>query len=255
MKTAIIDADSLLYFEQNAPTFEAGCRGIDTRIANMLDATGATCYNAYLTPPRTFRHEIATVRPYKGNRPDKELPPLFYGLRAYMLQTHQASEVPTLEADDMIAIHAAAAAKAGESVVVCAYDKDVLGQIAGHHWNYQKAEWVTTTPEQAENFLWSQVLTGDSTDNVEGVPGIGAKKAAEILLAPGTLAQKTIQAYMNHFQDSQVAVARFAEMFQLIALKTVLPVHLLSYVKTPRLRSQIAVDAVTFDDFDSVDDL
>ena len=62
-------------------------------------------------------------------------------------------------------------------VVICSPDKDVLLQIPGHHYNYQKNEWVNTTEESAWRFLWLQVLAGDSVDGIPGIPGIGMKKA------------------------------------------------------------------------------
>ena len=43
------------------------------------------------------------------------------------------------------------------------------------HYNYQKGEFQHTTPETALKFLWQQVLMGDSTDGIPGLPGVGAK--------------------------------------------------------------------------------
>jgi 5'-3' exonuclease len=34
-----------------------------------------------------------------------------------------------------------------------------------------------TSPEEALKFLWVQVLMGDSTDNIVGIPGVGIKTA------------------------------------------------------------------------------
>jgi 5'-3' exonuclease len=36
---------------------------------------------------------------------------------------------------------------------------------------------VTTSETDAEKFLWTQVLMGDSTDNIQGIPGVGIKTA------------------------------------------------------------------------------
>ena len=38
-----------------------------------------------------------------------------------------------------------------------------------------KGEFQHTTPETALKFLWQQVLMGDSTDGIPGLPGVGAK--------------------------------------------------------------------------------
>ena len=49
------------------------------------------------------------------------------------------------------------------------------------HYNYQKAEFLHTSPEQANLFLWKQVLMGDSTDNIPGIPGVGVNTAEKLL--------------------------------------------------------------------------
>lgn len=45
------------------------------------------------------------------------------------------------------------------------------------HYNYGKAEFTHTSPDEALKFLWVQVLMGDSTDNIVGIPGVGIKTA------------------------------------------------------------------------------
>ena len=69
----------------------------------------------------------------------------------------------------------------GDSYVVCSPDKDVLKQVPGSHYNYQKMEWVHTSDEDAEAFLWKQTLMGDSTDGIPGIPGLGPKTADKLI--------------------------------------------------------------------------
>ena len=61
------------------------------------------------------------------------------------------------------------------STIICSPDKDVLYQCVGMHYNYQKGDFLHTTPDEALKFLWKQVLMGDSTDNIQGIPGVGEK--------------------------------------------------------------------------------
>jgi len=54
--------------------------------------------------------------------------------------------------------------------------------------------------EAMKNF-WMQVLTGDSVDSIQGVPGIGKKKAEKILEGCGTeeeMYDAVFSAYRNH---------------------------------------------------------
>ena len=61
-----------------------------------------------------------------------------------------------------------------ENTIICSPDKDVLKQCIGMHYNYGKGVHV---PDEALKFLWVQVLMGDSTDNIVGIPGVGIKTA------------------------------------------------------------------------------
>ena len=65
---ALIDGDSLLYYEMNKPTLEEALQGIDTRIRHMLEQCNSTEYAGFLTAGRCFRYAAAKTKPYKGNR-------------------------------------------------------------------------------------------------------------------------------------------------------------------------------------------
>ena len=53
--------------------------------------------------------------------------------------------------------------------------------IPGMHYNFKNEINYTITPEQGWRSFCQQLLTGDSTDNIPGLPKIGAIKAAKIL--------------------------------------------------------------------------
>lgn len=64
--------------------------------------------------------------------------------------------------------------------VIGSIDKD-LDQITGNHFNFVKGTSYTISPEEGRKKLYLQLLTGDSTDNIPGIPKIGPKKAAKIV--------------------------------------------------------------------------
>ncbi len=93
------------------------------------------------------------------------------------------------EADDLIGTLAHHHQKKGHPVHIISADKDLAQLLSDQDkwWNYGKSEPLNTQqvydkfgvlPKQIADFL---ALTGDSVDNIPGVPGIGPKTAAILL--------------------------------------------------------------------------
>lgn len=168
----LIDADSLMYYEMDKPTLEDAIYGIDQRIATMLSECNTSKFVGFLTEGRCFRYEVADN--YKGNRKGRAKPPVFYALREHLKQKYNMWGMKELEADDLVSYYSYTD---NRSTIICSPDKDVLYQCVGMHYNYGKAEFLHTSPDEALKFLWKQVLMGDSTDNIPGIPGVGVKTA------------------------------------------------------------------------------
>lgn len=169
----LIDGDSLLYYEMDKSTLEEGLRGLDSRVDTILSNCNANAYVGFLTGKSGYRYQVSPT--YKANRKHRPKPIIFYALREYLKQRYNFKEFDGLEADDLVAYYGAN--NENYKVVICSPDKDVLHQCVGKHFNYQKVEFVTTSETDAEKFLWKQVLMGDSTDNIQGIPGVGIKTA------------------------------------------------------------------------------
>jgi len=172
----LIDADSLLYYEMDKPTYEQAIYGLDQRIEQILNACNTSLYDGYFTSGRCYRYGVEPE--YKGNRKGKPKPPIFHAMKEYLTQKYGFWAVKQLEADDLVSYYSYSD---NRSTIVCSPDKDVLGQCIGMHYNYQKGEFWHTTPEEANKFLWKQVLMGDSTDNIKGIPGVGDKTSTNWL--------------------------------------------------------------------------
>lgn len=138
----------------------------------------------------TFRHEMYPA--YKANRP-----PLDPGLITQFPLVRQvvtALELPAVEmegyeADDLMASLAAQAKEQGFEVVLVTGDKDLFQLVEQNVtiWDTMKdqrlgieevSEKLGITPEQVVDYM---ALTGDSSDNVPGVPGVGPKTAAKLI--------------------------------------------------------------------------
>lgn len=84
------------------------------------------------------------------------------------------------EADDYCVAEAQRCKDEGIDYIICTIDKD-LRQMEGKHYNIKKAVLDCVTPEKGYDFLLQQCLTGDAADGIDGLRGIGPKKAQKIL--------------------------------------------------------------------------
>jgi hypothetical protein len=136
-------------------------------------------FNFYLTGDGNFRHEYATILPYKGNRPPK---PIHLELiRNLLVDEFGAKIINGQEADDEIAIEAYTRFKEGnDDYVIATTDKD-LKMVPGKHFNFVTAKASKISEAGADANFWFQLLVGDSTDNIRGVPGTGKVRAAALL--------------------------------------------------------------------------
>jgi DNA polymerase-1 len=146
-------------------------------------------------PGDTFRHEI--FPDYKGTRKDKEedfkvqLTDLY---KMFTLMGIHVIECPGYEADDVIGSAVEAFKDKGE-VLILSGDKDFI-QLLTHPnvslgWTdkeFIKSEGVPAKLGiQAEQMVDYLSLTGDSSDNVPGVKGVGPKRASALLSQFGSL--------------------------------------------------------------------
>ena len=151
---------------------------------------------AFDGPGPVFRSEIYAE--YKANR--KEMPDDLVPQIPVIRRVFEGFRVPVLiepgmEADDVIATLARRAEERGLDVFIVTADKDARQLISDQVriLNLRKNKFIDAAalekewgirPDQVVDFL---ALTGDSVDNVPGVPGIGEGFAATFLKEFGTL--------------------------------------------------------------------
>jgi hypothetical protein len=186
-----------------------------------------------LSGNENFREEYSTIRGYKANREGVRKPEHHGALREYMTHNLDARIVDGREADDEISILACEAAEDGIPHVVATIDKD-LDQIPGLKYDYLKKVFYEVHPEEARVLFWAQVLSGDATDNIPGVPGIG-KKIAERLVQEWMLESKSDeeiwQAVVEVFENGRRhAKCEYSHMKpEDAALETARLIHLQQY--------------------------
>src|ERR1700744_4410363 len=144
----------------------------------------------------TFRN---TLYPdYKAHRPPapEDLIPQFRLIR----EAVRAFDLPCLEqggfeADDLIATYAREAGERGATATIVSSDKDLMQLVTDKVTMFDTmkdrrigiAEVIEKFGVPPEKVVEVQALAGDSTDNVPGVPGIGVKTAAQLIVEYGDL--------------------------------------------------------------------
>lgn len=160
----------------------------------------------YLSGPENFRNGVATLQPYKGNRDKLHKPVHGPKIREYMQRKYNAVVSENEEADDIVAYsHYREYLRDPYGSVIVSVDKD-LDMIPGLHYNFVKQEGYFVDDDEADKFFQLQLLMGDSTDNIPGVPGIGKKKAEKALAGVenpwDVIADLYIQAYEEFWYEA-----------------------------------------------------
>ena len=167
---------------------EHALQAVKTAITNCVEAV-AKKYGivssdmdviVLLSGPGNFREELATIKPYKGNRDDMIKPHWYQSIRNYMTENWDAQVIHGREADDECSILATNARLDGKPAIICTIDKD-LDQVPGMHYDYMKHVFYDVDPEEGKLFFWAQVLAGDATDNIQGLYRVGVKKALSLI--------------------------------------------------------------------------
>lgn len=189
MTTALIDAD-IVAFKAAAKVMDKfdGETVSDNRVAireaeHILDQ-----WTKFLKPSlillcfscssrKYFRHDIYPE--YKGNRRDLEKPPALSAVIEYLKSEYRYLEYAGLEADDVMGINAGNPKLVNP--VIVSIDKD-MQTIPGKFFNPDKMRRpLKQNLGMADLLMFKQAITGDSTDNYKGIPGVGTKKADLIL--------------------------------------------------------------------------
>jgi DNA polymerase I len=144
----------------------------------------------------TFRNKL--YPDYKAHRPPApdDLIPQFPLIR----EAVRAFDLPCLEqggfeADDLIATYAREAGERGATATIVSSDKDLMQLVTDKVTMFDTmkdrrigiAEVIEKFGVPPEKVVEVQALAGDSTDNVPGVPGIGIKTAAQLIVEYGDL--------------------------------------------------------------------
>ena len=183
-----IDGDVLVYQAAWASENDAlpACKHtLNRMIDRIVDRTGADEYVVFLTGKDNFRDDVATTQTYKGNREDAVKPKHYADAREHLITKHGAAVVDGCEADDALG-EFLSNADDNYHFICATIDKDLL-MVPGHHYRWEMTRKGKVFPEEHNHiskdegakFFFTQMLTGDSTDNIPGLYKYTGKKATK----------------------------------------------------------------------------
>jgi 5'-3' exonuclease len=171
--------------EEDAEYLEESWENLKKDLQNLLDITFCDSFIMAVKGDNNFRNLLYPE--YKLNRhadPNKQnvFVPV---LRKLAIAEELAVPSHGCEADDLIRIWSEQAKEFGEDYIICSIDKD-LKCIPGKHWLMHHKKLIEVSEQEAMRHYYEQLLKGDPTDNIPGVPRVGEVKAAKLLAAFST---------------------------------------------------------------------
>ena len=251
---ALIDADLIAYEAASAAdmveegyerrSFDYVIDKVDESIKFITENSGCDSYELFITGKDNFRYDIATVKPYKGNRSDKPKPFYLESTRK-LLESYGAVVCDGMEADDMLAVRAREMEY--KDCCICSRDKDLrmvpcmqyswevglqpewgpelvdtLGELHfrfsdkilknGEKSNAIKKVWGTGL-----KWFYAQLIIGDSTDNISGLEGKGGGLVHQVI-HPCTSEEELFTAAFSAYTDKygDTAAERLLEQGRLL---------------------------------------
>lgn len=178
--------------EEDRAYLEKAFMSLKKMVETVCDAIFADDYLMAMKSNHNFRDDMypiilneektKAIWGYKANRwkPAGESNAFVPIMRKLAVMEDLAIFAQGREADDMLRIWATEAELAGEDYVIVSNDKD-LGCIPGKHYNPKTNKFREVSKHAAMRFYYQQLLMGDPTDNIPGVPNIGPVKAEAYL--------------------------------------------------------------------------
>lgn len=220
--TCLIDADTIIHvvaynYKDISVTdysIKEIYKAVDSFIDMILTINQADFYIGAIGDDNKnlcFRTDIYKYAKYKGNRPPTAEWVVVWKphIKKRMIEEWGFISNSLLEADDIIAFFAEKYRTANMDFVICSPDKD-MKQLPGRHYNYKMSgsgslidSFVDIYDTEANLNFYIQVVSGDSSDNLMGVPGLGPVKAKKLLLDVDPILYKStvIQAYCKYFGE------------------------------------------------------
>jgi hypothetical protein len=171
-----IDGDIIVYsvgFAGEGDPVAFVIDSVNRLIDSIITACNADTYTVLLTGKGNYRETTATIAPYKGNRDNSHKPVLYDDIRQHILNHRNGELITGEEADDQLGIRAIQ-----QGHIIATLDKD-LDTVAGVHYNWRKGTMYEVSEMEAMHFFYTQMLSGDATDNIPGMFKMVGRRASK----------------------------------------------------------------------------
>ena len=232
---ALFDADSLIFascynrvsdideipyiqdIDESISKFEKGFQTIMDEVGEEYPLTGVMVFSG---SKGTYRKEIS--KEYKANRKKKELPPMLPLLHKYVKERYHAVHDDYYETDDLVATYWRKLSDRDgvDNVIIVSIDKDYMQFPALiYNYHYKKKQFIKLSKQDALYNFYTQMIVGDTADNVNYCKGKG-KKFAERLLSDKKTKFSMQRAVYSVYKDiyEEKAKENFVECYKLLKL-------------------------------------
>lgn len=217
----LLDADAIIYpigFVAASNGFDAGwaCEQVDKKYEALLASLheqGVTAnphptVHSYFTGSGSpkYRDQFHNVVPYKTKRKLATSPrpqwieEMINHINSYGMGAVYVSIASWGEADDAIAWYAGTYREEEVDYIIVHTDKD-LNQIPGSHVNLKDlSKFYYIDHVMGLRCKYGQILSGDSADDIPGLPGWGKVKSYDLVMSCGSeteLFDKTLEKYIE----------------------------------------------------------
>ena len=197
--------------EQDAKYLKQCWDNFNQDLVNLTEKLYCTDYLMAVKGDGCFRHDI--YDDYKKNRKTQdpkrvqmvnEFVPI---LRKLAVKSGLAVPADGREADDLIRTWAEEARRVNQKYVICSIDKDLRCIPGTHyimHYETEKQVILDISEDAAKRHYYEQLLKGDPTDNIPGVPRVGEVKAKKLISECSTekeMQERVVEAYLVAYGD------------------------------------------------------
>lgn len=220
----LIDADHIPYIVcynkigEPEKTLEEAIKSANSYLQGLINGTNVEEFHLFFTIGKNFRYDIYPE--YKANRKNNEKPPFFNEVRDYLIKEYNGIHGYGLEADDLLVIYKNKYIAEQANYIVISTDKDI-NNLFGLHFDIKNNVARLVDTEFAEQYFWGSVITGDTADNIKGVPGKGPAFIKKLWNECGDVnlfKSKVICEYLKYYGEER-GVEEFYKNYKCLKIK------------------------------------
>ena len=229
----LVDADSLVFASCYKPKEEEGSffenledviikfdetfQRVINELSELYDVNEVLVFN---DSRGNFRKLI--TKKYKANRVDQKKPPLLSKIHEHVTKTYKGIQGCGMETDDLVAAHWKSLSDiyGRDKVIIVSIDKDYL-QFPALIYKYNKKEILDISEYDSLKNFYTQMIVGDTADNVNYFKGKGIKFAQKYYEDCDTKFEFTKKLYIL-FKEKYKSKAKekYVECYNLLKLRT-----------------------------------